>query len=116
MSQENVDVAHAFVDAVNRGDVESALLACHPALIFEPLRAATEGAYLGRDGLRRFLTDTATTFEVFRVEHIEIRDLGDRAVAIGSIRIRGRASGVETNIPTASITQFRDGLIWRYKD
>jgi hypothetical protein len=46
----------------------------------------------------------------------DLRDLGDKVLGLGSIRIRGRAGGVETDIPTAAIAQFRAGLIWRYKD
>jgi hypothetical protein len=116
MSAENVEAARAFVDAVNRGDAEAALRGCHPELIFEPLRTATEGAFVGHDGMRAFLTDTWTTFDVFRVDMGDLRDLGDRVLGIGTIRIRGRGSGVETDIQTAAIAQYRDGLMWRYKD
>ena len=116
MSQQDVDVGHQFVDAVNRSDVETALRLVHPEVVFESLRAATEGAFIGRDGLTRFLDDTAETFELFQVQHSDVRDLGDRVLAIGTIRIRGRGSGIETEVPTASIAEFRDGMIWRYKD
>ena len=30
--------------------------------------------------------------------------------------VRGRESGVETDVPTAAVVEFRDGLLWRYKD
>lgn len=116
MSQDDVEAGGLFVDAVNNGDREATLRLVHPEVIFEPLRSATEGGFRGREGIERFLTDTAQTFELFRVEHTDVRDLGDRALVIGSIRVRGRASGVETDIPTAAIAEFRDGLLWRYKD
>ena len=116
MSQENVDAAHKFVEAVNGGDVEAALRVCHPDLVFEPLRTATEGAFVGHDGIRRFLADTSNTFEVFRVESADVRDLGDRVLGIGSVRVRGKGSGVEMDISTAAIAEYRDGLMWRYKD
>lgn len=116
MSQGDVDAGLEFVDAVNRGDIDAAVRLVHPDVVFEPLRAATEGAFAGRDGLKRFLRDTAETFELFRVDYTDIRDLGDRVLAIGSIRIRGRQSGVETEIPSAAIAEYRDGLMWRYKD
>src|SRR5687767_7348618 len=115
MSGENVEAARRFVEAVNSGDVEAALRVCHSELIFEPLRAATEGAFVGHDGIRAFLTDTLNTFEIFQVEPADVRDLGDRVLGIGSIRVRGRGSGVETDIPTAAIAEFQDGLMWRYK-
>ena len=53
---------------------------------------------------------------MFRLDYTDIRDLGDRVLAIGTIRVRGRGSGVETNIPTAAIAEYRNGLLWRFKD
>jgi ketosteroid isomerase-like protein len=116
MSQENIQAGIEFVGAVNRGDVEAAVRLCHPDVHFEPLRAATEGEFVGRDGIKRFLEDTLETFEVFKVQIEDVRDLGDRVLATGSIRIRGRGSGVETDIPTAALAQYSDGLMRKYKD
>jgi ketosteroid isomerase-like protein len=74
-----------------------------------------EGGYHGHDGLRKFWADNAENFELFRVEFSELRDLGDRVLAVGTIRIRGK-SGVETDIPTAGIATFRDGKLTRWED
>lgn len=93
MSQGDVDAGLEFVDAVNRGDIDAAVRLVHPDVVFEPLRAPTEGAFAGRDGLKRFLRDTAETFELFRVDYTDI-----------------------TDIPSAAIAEYRDGLMWRYKD
>jgi hypothetical protein len=82
----------------------------------EPLRTATEGTYVGHRGVRRFLADTAETFDIFRPAYTDIRDLGDRVLAIGSITVRGRGSRLGTEIPTAAIAEYRGGLLWRYKD
>jgi hypothetical protein len=46
----------------------------------------------------------------------DVHDLGDRVLCIGSIRVRGRGSGVETDIPTASISEYRAGRLSRFKD
>ncbi len=37
-------------------------------------------------------------------------------LAIGSNRIRGRGSGVETEVPSAFVIEFRDGRITRFRD
>jgi ketosteroid isomerase-like protein len=116
MSRENVEAARRFTEAVNARDVEAAVQLVQPDLVFVPLRAATEGAFMGHEGLRRFLADTVETFETFQVDYPDIRDLGDRLLMIGSIRVRGRASGVETDIPSAAIAEVRDGLFSRYED
>ena len=105
------------VDAINRLDVHAVLALTHEECVFEPLRSQTEGAFIGQEGMRMFLADTAQTFEMFKATYTDLRDLGDeRLLAIGTIRMRGRESGVETDAPSAAIVQFRDGRMLRYKD
>jgi ketosteroid isomerase-like protein len=115
MSQENIDAFLRGTDAINRGEVDIPQFV-HPEVVFEPLRSATEGAYVGYDGMRRFFADTEDMFEIFEPAYPEVRDLGNCMVAIGSIRIRARGSGVEVDVPSAAVVQYRDGLLWRYKD
>jgi hypothetical protein len=115
MSQDNVDAFRRATDAMNRGEVDIPKLV-HPEAVFEPLRSGTEGAFIGHEGMRRFLADTEDMFEIFQASYTEVRDLGERVLAIGSIRMRARGSGVETDVPTAAIVEYRDGLLWRYKD
>ena len=64
------------VDAINRLDVEAALALTHPDGVFEPLRSQTEGAFIGEEGMRRFLADTADAFELFKATYTDLRDLG----------------------------------------
>jgi ketosteroid isomerase-like protein len=105
------------VDAINRLDVHAVLALTHEECVFEPLRSQTEGAFVGHEGMRRFLADTAQTFEMFKATYPELRDLGDeRLLAIGTIRMRGRESGVETDVLSAAIVEFRDGRMLSYKD
>jgi ketosteroid isomerase-like protein len=116
MSKEDVETFRLGAEAVRRGDVEALVRITHPDAVMEPLRTATEGTYVGHTGVQRFLADTAETFDVFRPAYTDVRDLGDRVLAIGSIKVRGRGSRLETEIPTAAIAEYRDGLLWRYKD
>jgi ketosteroid isomerase-like protein len=116
VSQEDVETFQRGAEAIRRGDVEALVRMTRPDAVMEPLRTATEGVFVGHTGVRRFLADTAETFDVFRPAYTDIRDLGDRVLAIGSITVRGRESGLETEIPTAAIAEYRGGLLWRYKD
>jgi ketosteroid isomerase-like protein len=105
------------VDAINRLDVNAVLSLTHEQCVFEPLRSQTEGAFVGHEGMRRFLDDTAQTFEMFKATYPDLRDLGDeRLLAIGTIRMRGRESGVETDVLSAAIVEFREGRMLSYKD
>ena len=115
MSQEIVDAFRRGTDAINRGELDIEAMT-HPEVVFEPLRSLTEGAFVGHEGMRRFVDDTADMFELFRATYPDIRDLGDIVLAIGSIRMRAKVSGVETDVPSAVVAEFRDGLVWRFKD
>ena len=39
----------------------------------------------------------------------EIRDLGDRIVALGHLRIRGKATGIEADASAGWVVDIRDG-------
>ena len=106
-----------MVAAVSRGDSRALIEAVHPDAEVHALRSVVEGPYRGPDGARRFMRDNAESFELFEMRYREVEELpGDRVLAIGSIRIRGKGSGVETDVPTALIAEFRDGLLVWLRD
>ena len=116
MAGEELEAFRRGTELINAGDPAVAD-EVHEDAVFEPLRAQTEGAYIGREGMLRFLTDTDETFERFEVSYTDVRDLGNgRLLAIGTIRMRGRGSGVESDVVTAAVVDFRDGLMARYRD
>jgi ketosteroid isomerase-like protein len=115
MSQENVDVVRRLLEAQERDDLPAALACVDPDVNWIPLRAATEGAYRGHEGFERFWADTAESFETFE-PHFELRDLGDRVLAWGTIHVRGIASGVETDIPTGGVFEVWERRIVRWQD
>jgi uncharacterized protein len=118
MSEENVKNFRRGSDALERGGLDAALIEelIDPDVIFEPLRAPVSGAYRGHEGIRQFIADTAESFEVFRFDRPDIRDLGDRVLAIGTLHIRAREGGIETDVPTAGIATYRDGRLIHWKD
>ena len=117
MAADNVELFHRATRALNEDDEQAVLeLITDDAVLFA-LRSVTEGPFLGRDGLRAFLADNRESFDLFRVSYADVRDLGDdRVLAIGTIRIRGKGSGVETDVPTAQVITFRDGRIAHLHD
>ena len=116
MSQENMLVFEEAMDAASRGDLEAFLRHVDENIVWIAARSAVEGAYRGHDGLRRFFADNDENFEVFEPDFREMRDLGDRILAVGSIHIRARGSTVETDIPVAGIFTFRRGKLVRWED
>lgn len=116
MSQENVEAFQESVAAVNRGDWETVIRLMDPEVVFIPLRAPVQGDYVGHDAVRRFVQDTRETFDVFRCEYPDIRDLGERVLALGALRIRGRGSGLETEVPSTIVVSFKAGLMTHFQD
>jgi ketosteroid isomerase-like protein len=116
MSEGNTAVFARIVEAVNRGDPDATCRLTAEDAIVIPRRAATEGAYVGHDGVRSWFDDNKATFEVFRLDYPDVRDLGDRVLAIGTVHIRGRGSQVETDVPSAGIATFSEGKATRWED
>ncbi|HEY7150139.1 MAG TPA: nuclear transport factor 2 family protein [Solirubrobacterales bacterium] len=115
MSQENVETVRRLLDAGERDDIPAALACLDPDLEWVALRSATEGAYHGHRGYERFVADTRESFEIFE-PRFELRDLSDRVLAWGTIRVRGSGSGVEIDVPVGGIFDFRDERITRWRD
>jgi ketosteroid isomerase-like protein len=126
MSRENVDrfveCAEAFnrlaetTGAVHRDDVDGWLGFFDPDVLFEPQQAALQGSYMGRDGARQWLADLAEHYGPGHLSFADLRDLGDRVLALGTLRVTGRGSGIETEVPAAIAATFQDGLITHLKD
>jgi ketosteroid isomerase-like protein len=112
MSQGNVEVVRAAFDAWNRGDFDAWISAWDEQAEFHPLRAQLEGgAYRGHDGLRRFIDEMAEEWDGVRFEVDEIRDAGEQMVGFGRMRARGRASGVDLDVPLGVVGVVRSGRI-----
>lgn len=100
-----------------RGDEAAALDLVDEQIELIALRSATEGPFRGHDGIRAFFADNRESFARFEPRYDDVRDLGDgRVIGLGHIRIRGRESGVETDVPSAVIAQFREGRMTYLRD
>lgn len=117
MSEENVERFLELVDAFNSGDWER-YLSCYAAEArFEPQQAALQGAYVGRDGIRSWRRDMREHYSgSWRVEATDVRDLGERVLALGTLSFTARASGITMDVPIAALATYRDGLVVHFKD
>jgi ketosteroid isomerase-like protein len=113
MAQENVEAFKRGLDAGNRGDVETLLEELDPDVewhsALHALLGGEQTVFRGHDGVREMLRDLNEAFDKIHIEISEIRDLGDRLVAIGRTHTRGKASGVETDTPLAFVTELKNG-------
>jgi ketosteroid isomerase-like protein len=119
MSEENVEIFKRASDAGNRSDIEALLQACDPDVEWHPALprsvAGKRAVYRGHEGVREWMRDRDEAFAESRAEYWEIRDLGDRIVAIGHQWFRGRESRVEVDSPIAFVVDFRDGKATRVR-
>jgi ketosteroid isomerase-like protein len=115
MSQENVDDFLEGAEALNRGDMERFLEGYDQDVVFEPRASQMEGAFVGPDGVKEFMTGLLDLFE-FRTHFSDVRDLGDRVLAIGTQITIARGSGIQQESPLAVVATYRNGLITHFKD
>jgi ketosteroid isomerase-like protein len=112
---DHVDVFHTGMDAFNRGDADAFVALCAEECEWHPFLGAREEnePFRGRDGVRAWFEATAGAFDGLSTEVHKVRDLGDRLVALGEIRYRGKDSGIDVTAPLAWVLDFRGELVWR---
>ena len=120
MSQENVEIVRRVSDAYNRRDVGAMLDELHPEVEWHPwlqLQLGGEATvYRGHEGVRKGVREVEEAFSEIQAEQTEIRDLGERVVAIGHLRGRGSESGAITESAIAWIVEFKSGKVIRVRE
>jgi uncharacterized protein len=115
MSEENVKTFKRAYEAGTRPDTEALLDELDPEVEWHAALPALLGGeatvYRGHEGVRDFMREFQEVFAERHMEFDEIRDLGDRLVAIGRLRNRGRASGAEVESPIAYVVDFKRGKV-----
>jgi ketosteroid isomerase-like protein len=123
MTQENVEAFKRVVEAANRRDTEAALEELDPEVEWHPALQVLLGGqatvYRGHRGVREVLREAEEAWAETHYEFSEIQDLGNRIVAIGRFRARGKGSAAEVETPLGYVVQFKNGKairMWSYLD
>jgi ketosteroid isomerase-like protein len=113
MSQENVEVVKAAIDALNRKDWDALIQAAAPGFELDWSRAMSpaRGVY-GLDQVRRFLEELTGYWESVRNEPHEFIEAGDLVVVPMTGHVRGR-DGIEVTASPTIVWTIRDGAIER---
>jgi ketosteroid isomerase-like protein len=113
VSGENAELLKRAVDAYNRRDLDALLRELDPGIEWLPalpgLLGGAAQVYRGHAGIAQMFHDLFEVLDEIRFEYSDVRDHGDRVIAIGQIRVRGKASGAETESPYANVAELRDG-------
>jgi ketosteroid isomerase-like protein len=96
MSEENVKLAHRVYDALDRRDRDAFLELMDPKVESFSSIAPVEGHYQGHRGIRNWWRDVFTVFPDFKVEVLEVRDLGEEFVVV---HFRRGGHGLDSGTP-----------------
>jgi hypothetical protein len=107
MSQENIGLARALLDAFNRRDSDAFQALMDDEVEIQSRLDAMEGGYHGHEGVRRWWEHFLGAFPDYTIEVEELRDLGD--VTLG--HIRGWAHGAASAAPI--MDTFWQPLRWQ---
>ena len=113
MSQENVEIVRAAIDAVARQDLTRLIELADPEVEWHSFLAqlGEGGVYRGHDGLRQYVEDLRDAWEFLRTDVDDFLAVGAVVVVVGRLRYRGKGSGVETESAAGYVTRFRDGRL-----
>jgi ketosteroid isomerase-like protein len=111
MSQENVEIVRAAIDALNRRDLEAALKHVDPGFEFDFSRAVglLRGVFKP-DQMRAFWDEIFGMWEAVRFEIDEIVEAGEQVAVSSADYYRGR-DGIELTIHPCSVWTFRNGRV-----
>ena len=113
MSQENVELASASIEAYNRMDWDGALKDASPDFECDLSRAVGPQHDVYRlDQMRRFWSEFAESWESVRIEPHEFIEAGDRLVMPHTVHVRGR-DGIEVVSRPTFVWTIRNGAIER---
>ena len=112
MSQQNVEVVRAGIEAWNAGDMDAVREVYHPDVIVRPPRDWPEaGPFIGRDAVMRQNVQLRETFDTDVVEPLSsFIDAADR-VALRQIW-RGAGHGPDASMEITAFYTVREGRVF----
>jgi ketosteroid isomerase-like protein len=119
MSQENVRVVEAAVDAFARDGVDAIPKYWTTDIDHRAVEGAVDdrGPIRGHEAMRAYVEDWLETFDDPKTDPVELIDAGaDRVVAVLRASGRAKQSGVETEVTYAVVYTVRDGKIARGRE
>ena len=116
MSEENLAVARAAMEAFQRRDLEAILPRWHEDAEWRPAISpgGLEGTtYVGHEGVRCWLAELDESWETFDVIEPRFEAVGDRVLLLARVHARGSWSGAEIDAPLSQVWEFDEGKVRR---
>ena len=110
MSLENLELAQELFKQWNAGrDPVWFIENSQPDVEIFSRYAEMEGRpFVGAAGVHRWINEIVESFEQYDADADDLRDLGDRVLALGSVRFRGKGSGIEIEQPMGWVFEFQN--------
>jgi ketosteroid isomerase-like protein len=118
MSQENVEIVRAALEAAQRGDEAAVMDSMAPDIEGRVWsQGVGDDAFHGHEGLRKWMADFLSAWEKAELEIVELIDAGgdDEVVARLRWRLEGKTSRLETEMDYWAIYGLREGKIASYR-
>jgi ketosteroid isomerase-like protein len=113
---EQVELAKRAIDAFNDVDVDRFAALATEGFEWSPSMVAIEGeTFRGDEGIRAYFASLGESWEQFRILPGTFRELPDVVVMLGSLRGRGKNSGVTVDASLGMVFDLRDGRISRIR-
>jgi ketosteroid isomerase-like protein len=115
MSDSIVTLSRLFSQAFNAHDIAALSELTSPDFEFYPYMASLieRKVYRGHDGLRDYFNDAHAAWSEITVRQAEVREVGERTISFGELHGKGRASGLEVQLPMAWVGEWRAGKLLR---
>lgn len=109
MSEQNLESVRRGIELFNAGDAAGFAELATEDFVWVPALpgAVTGGRYVGRDGIDRYFSEVAETWERLAVECDQLRDTDDVVVLLGRAVGRGVGSGADVETPFGFVAKFR---------
>jgi ketosteroid isomerase-like protein len=110
---DNVELVQQSFKAISVWNVDELLRLYDPDVELLPLTGTRveSGGYRGHAGVRDYMAEARSLWDVLEPEGHEYTELGDRVLVLGHCRVRGRSSGAESDPDCAWVIRVRDGRI-----
>jgi ketosteroid isomerase-like protein len=116
VSQENVEIVRRAWEAFNRGDLDAFMADVAEDAEFEEDPAFPEaGVFRGRDEVVAYVRGFQEQMRDHRFEVEEVRDLGDKVLALLHETARGASSGIGVDQRPAFLYEFKEARITRVR-
>ena len=114
MSQENVEIVRASLEA---GDRQAALADTRADLVWVVAKEHPNSRTLhGHEEIVGYFDEWDEMLEDIRFEVTDYRQAGERVVATGTVRGRGKGGGTPVEVPLALVYVFEDDGIVRVEE